>query len=105
MAFDVVTLAHLFATISKTIYPAKWAASMYAEKVSISLSPTLMQFVEEYKVSHERKSRSQVIEEAVTLLRERELETAYCEADNGALTTLTNDFAPTVSDGLNDEVW
>ena len=75
---------------------------MYAEKVSISLPPTLMQFVEEYKVSHERKSRSQVIEEALTLLRERELETAYRDAAGG---TLTQDFAPTLSDGLADEAW
>ena len=78
---------------------------MYAEKVSISLPPTLMQFVEEYKVSHERKSRSQVIEEALTLLSERELETAYRDADDGTPATLAKDFAPTASDGLNDEAW
>ena len=76
---------------------------MYAEKVSVSLSQTLMQFVEEYKVSHARKSRSQVIEEALTLLRERELEAAYREADTGL--QLATDFAPTVSDGLADEAW
>ena len=76
---------------------------MYAEKVSVSLSHTLMQFVEEYKVSHARKSRSQVIEEALTLLRERELEAAYRDADAG--TQLVQDFAPTISDGLADEAW
>jgi len=75
---------------------------MYAEKVSISLPPTLMQFVEEYKVSHECKSRSQVIEEALTLLRERELETAYRDAADG---TLAQDFAPKLSDGLANEAW
>ncbi|MEO8386347.1 MAG: CopG family transcriptional regulator [Betaproteobacteria bacterium] len=75
---------------------------MYAEKVSISLPPTLMQFVEEYKVSHERRSRSQVIEEALTLLRERELEAAYRDAADG---TLARDFAPTISDGLANESW
>ena len=76
---------------------------MYAEKVSVSIPHTLMQFVEEYKVSHARKSRSQVIEEALTLLRERELEAAYREADAGL--QLATDFAPTVSDGLADEAW
>ena len=74
---------------------------MYAEKVSISLPSALMQFVEEYRVTGGKKSRSQVIEEAVTLLRERELETAYREAS----TETDPVWDRVVGDGLRDETW
>ena len=74
---------------------------MYAEKVSISLPSVLMQFVEEYRVTGGKKSRSQVIEEALTLLRERELEAAYRAASTE--TDLTWDR--TIGDGLDDETW
>ena len=73
---------------------------MYAEKVSISLPSVLMQFVEEYRVTG-GKSRSRVIEEALTLLRERELEAAYRAASTE--TDLTWDR--TIGDGLDDETW
>jgi antitoxin ParD1/3/4 len=79
---------------------------MYAEKVSVSLPQSLMQFVEEYKVSHQRKSRSQVVEEALTLLRERELEAAYRDAEAAkSANAIANGFAPTTSDGLDHEAW
>jgi antitoxin ParD1/3/4 len=79
---------------------------MYAEKVSVSLPQSLMQFVEEYKISHQRKSRSQVVEEALTLLRERELEAAYRDAEAAKLANaIAKDFAPTTSDGLDHEAW
>ena len=76
---------------------------MHAKRVSVSLSPTLMRFAEEYKFSHNHKSRSQVIEETLTLLRERELEAAYRDADTGP--QLAKNFAPTVTDGLANEAW
>jgi len=74
---------------------------MYAEKVSISLPSVLMQFVEEYRVTGAKKSRSQVIEEALTLLRERELEVAY----RAASTETDPAWDRTIGDGLDDETW
>jgi metal-responsive CopG/Arc/MetJ family transcriptional regulator len=46
---------------------------MQTEKISISLPTSLMQFVENYKISKRCKSRSQVIELALDLLRNQEL--------------------------------
>ena len=50
------------------------------EKISISLPQSLVRFVEGYKITKGCKTRSQVIEEALELLRSRELESAYREA-------------------------
>ncbi len=73
---------------------------MQAEKLSISLPKSLVQFVEIYKIAHQRKSRSQVIEEALQLLREQELNKAYREASQEVI-----DWEVTVGDGLDDETW
>ena len=74
---------------------------MHAEKISISLPEPLVRFVEQYRVAHQCKTRSQVFEEALELLRERELERAYREADqeNDAVWEISS------SDGLADEAW
>lgn len=71
-----------------------------AEKVSISLPPPLVQFVEGYKNTH-HKSRSQVIVEALQLLQERELEEAYRQANQ----EIDPDWDITNADGLADEAW
>lgn len=71
------------------------------EKLSISLPANLVQFVETYKTVHSCKSRSQVIEQALQLLREQELETAYREANQ----EVNSDWELTVADGLADETW
>lgn len=74
---------------------------MHSEKVSISIPPSLYGFIESYRAAHHLKSRSQVISEALELLRQRELEVAYRaaseETDNG--------FDIALSDGLSDETW
>ncbi|WP_271777879.1 hypothetical protein [Aphanizomenon sp. CS-733/32] len=44
---------------------------MQAEKLSISLPSSLVQFIENYKLTKGCKSRSQVIELAIELLRYR----------------------------------
>ncbi|MFM7364358.1 MAG: type II toxin-antitoxin system ParD family antitoxin [Cuspidothrix sp.] len=69
---------------------------MQTEKISISLPTSLMQFVENYKISKGCKSRSQVIELALDLLRNQELEQAYREA------SAENDpiWEITIGDGL-----
>lgn len=74
---------------------------MNVEKLSISLPPSLVEFIESYKVSKGCKSRSQVIEEALELLRNRELEEAYRLAS----AEVDNAWDVTVADGFADETW
>ncbi len=74
---------------------------MNAEKLSISLPAYLVQFIENYKLDKGCKSRSQVIEQALELLRNQELEEAYRQA------SAENDNAwdITLADGLADETF
>jgi len=74
---------------------------MSAEKVSVSLPPSLLDFVEEYRVARGIKSRSRVIEEALLVLRERELDVAYCEAS----AEVDPAWESVAADGLDDEAW
>ncbi|MDM9382413.1 ribbon-helix-helix protein, CopG family [Chlorogloeopsis sp. ULAP01] len=74
---------------------------MKVEKLSISLPPSLVEFIENYKLSKRCKSRSQVIEEALELLRNRELEEAYRQAS----AEIDSDWDVTVADGLINETW
>lgn len=74
---------------------------MKVEKLSISLPPELVQFIENYKLNKGCKSRSQVIEQALELLRNRELEEAYREAS----AEVDSAWDLTVADGLADETW
>jgi hypothetical protein len=60
-----------------------------------------MQFVEEYRVNRGKKSRSDVFEDALMLLRERELEAAYREAS----ADVDRGWDDTVADGLDHEAW
>lgn len=74
---------------------------MRAEKLSISIPASSLEFIEKYREIHALKSRSHVIETAIALLRERELEAAYRAAarEPDAAYDVTN------SDGLPDEAW
>ncbi|WP_263970945.1 ribbon-helix-helix domain-containing protein [Leptolyngbya sp. NIES-2104] len=69
--------------------------------MSISLSQSLVQFVEQYKLEHDYKSRSQVIETALQLLQTQELEKAYAEAAK----EVDLGWDITIADGLSDETW
>ncbi len=69
-------------------------------KVSVSLRDSLAGFVENYRKKR-GLNRSQVFEEAVKLLRSRELEAAYREASGAA----DKEWENTVADGLADEAW
>lgn len=53
---------------------------MPREKLSVSIPATLARFVEAYRAQHDLRSRSAVVEHALELLRERELEKAYAAA-------------------------
>ena len=74
---------------------------MLAEKLSISLPPETVAFIEAYRESHAIKSRSQVVELALRKLREQELETAYREASGETDPA----WEQTAADGLNDAAW
>jgi antitoxin ParD1/3/4 len=73
---------------------------MSVVKLSVSIPRELAGFVENYRKKH-RLSRSQVFEEAVKLLRSRELEAAYREAQREA----DKEWENTVVDGLTDDAW
>ena len=72
---------------------------MLAEKISVSLPPEAMSFIESYRQQHAIKSRSQVIELALRSLRDSELEAAYRAAANEVDPAWENINA----DGLHDE--
>ncbi len=73
---------------------------MSVAKLSVSLSDELAGFVENYRKKR-GLNRSEVFEEAVRLLRSRELESAYRQANAEFDKELEN----TVADGLADEAW
>lgn len=74
---------------------------MQTGKLSISLSPSLTQFLEEYQAAHACKSRSEVIQRALKLLQQDELAQCYREASS----EVDPLFEITTSDGLDDETW
>lgn len=74
---------------------------MHTEKLSISISGTLSHFIDDYKTTHACKSRSEVIQEAIKLLQQRELEKAY----HAASAEVDPLFDVTAADGLDDETW
>ncbi len=74
---------------------------MQAKEISISLSQSLLQFIESYKIAKGYKSPSKVIELALELLRNQELESAYRQASS----EIDSVWDLTVADGLTDETW
>lgn len=74
---------------------------LYSEKLSISLPSTLIAFVKDYQMAHDYKSKSEVFQEALKLLRKKALEEEYGQANQEIDSTLDN----LSSDGLDDETW
>ncbi|MEO5861271.1 MAG: hypothetical protein ABIQ03_02255 [Burkholderiales bacterium] len=74
---------------------------MAVEKLSISIPGAALEFVERYRKKHSIKTRSEVVQEALALLRERELEGAYGESS----AEIDLDWDCLSSDGLIDEAW
>lgn len=74
---------------------------MSQQKLSISVPETLIHFVERYKSEHDIKTKSEVVERALKLLRDQELERAYAAAASD--TDPTWDAA--LADGLPDDDW
>ena len=75
--------------------------SVSQQKLSVSVSEPIAEFVASYQGAHKLKTKSEVVERALELLREQELEQAYAEA--------AGEFDPawdvTLKDGLADEDW
>ena len=71
------------------------------EKLSISLPTSMTKFVYDYQQTHACKSRSEVIQQALKLLQERELAKQYLEAN----AEIEEAFEITTGDGLEDETW
>ncbi|MFA7240163.1 MAG: hypothetical protein WC091_08625 [Sulfuricellaceae bacterium] len=74
---------------------------MHAEKISISIPSGMIGFIEQYRIAHTLKSRSQVIGDALELLRRQDLEAAYRDASQETDT----DFDIALADGLSNETW
>jgi antitoxin ParD1/3/4 len=74
---------------------------MYTEKLSISLSEPIVNFIRQYQTNHACKSRSEVIQTALKLLQQKELEHCYREA----AAEIDSSFEITTADGLDDETW
>ena len=74
---------------------------MSQQKLSVSVSEPIAQFVARYQGTHKLKTKSEVIERALELLREQELEKAYAEASSESDPA----WDATLRDGLIDEDW
>jgi len=72
-----------------------------AKEISISLPTSLVQFIESYKIAKGCQSPSQVIELALELLQNQDLEEAYRQASS----EIDPAWDITIADGLTDETW
>jgi antitoxin ParD1/3/4 len=74
---------------------------MNSESFSITLPSSLLEFIEHYKVVYQYQSGEQVVEKALELLQQQELEDAYRQASR----EVDSLWDSTVTDGLSDETW
>ena len=72
---------------------------MKRRKISVNVSESIAQFITRYQADHPLKTKSEVVERALELLREQELERAYAEAANEHDPT----WDVTLKGGLPDE--
>ena len=70
-------------------------------KLSVTVPESLADFVETYRAQHEVRTKSEVVERALRLLRERELEADYAAAAAEADPA----WDATAADGLGDDNW
>jgi Arc/MetJ-type ribon-helix-helix transcriptional regulator len=102
--FDRIGMSNHFPTICATFgrkIGITNGTTIQAEKLSISLPIPLVQFIESYKVTHQCRSLSQVIERALELLRMQELEGAYRQAAE----EVDPAWERAIADGLSNETW
>lgn len=74
---------------------------MPQEKLSVTVPSSLATFVETYKAEHDVATKSEVVERALRLLREQDLEQAYAAAAQ----EVDPAWDATVADGLPDDDW
>ncbi|PZU96138.1 MAG: CopG family transcriptional regulator [Pseudanabaena sp.] len=74
---------------------------MQSQKISISLPPQMLAFLDHYQKATGSPSRSQVISKALSLLQSQELEQAYREAS----LEVDETWEIAIGDGLGDETW
>lgn len=74
---------------------------MPQEKLSVTVHESLVEFVETYRTHHDVRTKSEVVERALRLLRERELEADYAAAAAEADPA----WDATDADGLPDDDW
>lgn len=67
----------------------------------MSVSGSIAKFVEEYRDQYDLRTKSAVVERALELLRERELEKAYASAARESDSV----WDVTSADGLADDDW
>lgn len=72
-----------------------------AKEILISLPTSLVKFIESYKITKGCQSPSQVIELALELLQNQDLEESYRQASS----EIDSAWDITVTDGLTDETW
>ncbi len=71
---------------------------MNTQKLSISLPQQACEFIKNYQTEHHCKSRSEVIQKALHLLQQLQLEADYAEANQ----EIDHAFEITTSDGIED---
>jgi Arc/MetJ-type ribon-helix-helix transcriptional regulator len=77
---------------------------MATTKLSISVDPSLARFVEHYQKRHDIPTKSEVVERALTALREAELAQQYADAyREWAETEDAELWETTVADGLKTD--
>ena len=74
---------------------------MFSEKISVSVSHDLVEFINQYCQAHACKNKSHVVQKALKLLQQQELEQYYLSA-NAEIESL---YELTTSDGLENETW
>ncbi len=83
---------------------------MLSDKISITISPHLNQFAENYQINHQLKSKSEVIAQALKLLEKMTLESRYRQMaedlkNNPSMQADFDAWEHTAGDGLDDEDW
>jgi Arc/MetJ-type ribon-helix-helix transcriptional regulator len=74
---------------------------MNPRKLSVSVPESVASFVESYKREHALKTKSEVVQRALTLVREQELERIYTET----VGEISPSWEVTLPDGLTEEAW
>ncbi|CAM4393118.1 MAG: hypothetical protein LEGION0398_MBIBDBAK_01165 [Legionellaceae bacterium] len=74
---------------------------MLSEKISVSVTHELVEFINQYCQAHACKNKSYVVQKALKLLQQQELEQYYLSAN----AEIESRYEVTIADGLEDETW